>query len=396
MTISYDPYSPEAMIDARPIYAQMLAEGPVHYLPDYKAWAIVGYDAVLQVCKDTSNFSVSHNSAPATLLGEPMAMRSFATLDLPDHRIRRRPLNPNYSKQTVQGDLLWIRQLAEEVLDAIQQRGTSFDAVRDYAEIVGSRVAGRKIGIPDEDSVWVRRRCIELFTREHGQRGSSTENIAAAQEAGAYLGGLVARCRQDPSLASGDLAALLETIGADGQPLDDAAIAGDLMTLLITGSETTEIAVGATLYYLALHPAQFDEVLADLSLVPLAFVEAIRYDHPTDMLFRRIVNDVDVCGSTLHAGENALLIWTSANRDPSKFADPEKFDIHRDQTKTLIFGHGLHKCLGEHLAVAMGSIMIQALLERVAELQVHTDQVQRKYAEFVKGIDHVPVTVVWR
>lgn len=398
MAALYDPYSPEAMTDPRELYARLRAEDPVHYMPEYNAWAFASFDAVWQACLDTTNFSCKQPNPNAMLLGGAVSTGpgTFAAMDPPMHRHRRAPLAGGYTGPAVERDDPVIRRIARSVLAPLLADGAGeLDITRDYAQRVAARVAGYKAGIPDEESEHIRDLCMGLFTREPGQKGDSPANLAAGQEAGGYLYQLVTGVRQDPSTARGDLAALLAA-EVQGQPLSDEEIVADLMTLLITGSETTEVTVGATLYYLAQHADQLAAVLADPSLIPAAFAETIRYDHPTDFLCREVVSEVEVCGRKLEPGQGVLLLWGSACQDEAHFPNARSFDIHRHSAKSLIFGHGRHKCIGDRLAVKMGSVMLEEFLSRVLSFEVDADRVTRKYAEFVKGIDSVPVRFALR
>jgi cytochrome P450 len=369
----------------------MRAEGPVHRVERYDAWALAGFDAVWQVCGDTRNFTCTKGVPPGSaLLGEPVGI-SFAALDPPVHRQRRRILAPGYSRDAADRDEPVIRALAREVLEPLVAAGHGeMDVYADYASRVAARVAGYKAGVPAEDAERIRDRCAEAFTREPGQRGTSPENAAALIESHRSLQDLVTAARRDPDRARGDLAALLAG-RVDGRPLTDEEIAGDLFTVLITGSETTETTVAATLYYLAQHPEQLAAVQADHSLLQRAFVETIRYDHPTDLLCRDTTHEVDVAGTTLRPGQPVILLWGSVGLDEEEHPGAERFDIHRRPGRSLIFGHGQHQCIGEHLAVRMGTVMLEEFFAAVATYEVDIARCRRKYAEFVKGFNAVPI-----
>jgi cytochrome P450 len=182
----------------------------------------------------------------------------------------------------------------------------------------------------------------------------------------------------------------------EGEPMDDAQIAAELHTLLVTGSETTELGVAAALHYLAQEPEQRAEVLGDASLASKVFAEAIRYDHPTDILCRVVRNDVEVGGRSLRTGQGVLLLWGSANRDERVFADADRFDIHRVYDRSLLFGHGQHKCIGEHLGMRMGTILLEELLGSIRDYAIDESGVQRRRGEFLKGFCTMPVTIVPR
>jgi cytochrome P450 len=180
------------------------------------------------------------------------------------------------------------------------------------------------------------------------------------------------------------------------EALTDEQIAAELHTIMVTGSETTELSVAATLYYLAQHPEQLEAVRADRSLIGRAFAEAIRYDHPTNMLCRAVKRDVEVGGARLQVGQGVLLVWASANRDEAVFAHGDRFDVGRPWGRSLLFGHGQHKCLGEHLAMRMGTVILEEFFDVVADYEVDVDRAERMYGEFLKGFTRLPIRFVRR
>ncbi|GMU79889.1 MAG: cytochrome P450 [Acidimicrobiia bacterium] len=394
--IDYDPYGDDAMTDPRSLYARMVADAPLHPIPEHDAWAAVGFDAVWDICLDTKHFTCTRGQTPnQVLLGEPTG-HTFPELDPPEHRLRRRVLADAYTREAAVRDAPMIRAIAVDVLEPLLDHGpVTIDAHRDYAARVTARVAARKAGLPDADAERIRHRMDDMFTRVPHQRGSSPENLAAIGDVFGYLMGVIAEARRDPGSASGLLPRLLDAT-VDGEALSDEQIAGELHTVMVTGSETTELAVAATLYHLAANPEQLAAVRADPALASHAFAEAIRVDHPTNVLCRAVGEDVEVAGVPMRAGQGVLLVWAAANRDPAYFEEPERYDLSRRPERDLLFGHGQHKCLGEHLAMQMGTILLQELLARVEEYEIDHDGVERTYGEFLKGFCRLPMRVVPR
>jgi cytochrome P450 len=391
VAVDYDPYSHEAMTEPRPLYARLRAEDPVHYLEEYDTWALASFDAVWQVCGDTANFTCTRGQTPnQVMLGDPTG-HTFPELDPPEHRLRRRVLSPSYTRDMATRDEPRVREVARSVLvPLVAGKSRTMDAYADFASRVTARVAAEKAGLPSGDAERIRRRMDDMFTREPDQRGSSDANIAAAMEVFEYLYGLVATARQAPGDASGLLRVLLDAeIG--GVALTDEQIAAELHTVMITGSETTELGVAATLHHLAENPDQLAAVRADRSLIPHAFAEAVRCDHPTNILCRAVTRDVEVSGKLLRAGQGVLLLWGSANLDESEFPNASAYDLHRRSERSLLFGHGQHKCLGEHLAVRMGTAILDELFEAIGSYEIDTDNCHRLYGEFLKGFDALPI-----
>ncbi len=395
MTVDYDPYSEEAMLEPQALYARLRAEDPVHYLPQYDAWALARFADVWQAGSDSDAFSVLRGQTPnQVLLGEPAANLTFPELDPPEHRARRRVLSHAYTREAAAQDIPVLRAMAREILEPLVAKG-DFDAFDAYASTVSARFAGRRAGIPDADIDVVRRLLHAAIAREPGQRGTSEANAAAMGEVFGYLHQLVAGCRSEPGAAFGLLRQLLDA-RLDGEPLDDGQIAAELHTLLVTGSETVEFATAAALYQLDRHPEQKARAIADPGLAPWVFAEAVRFDHPTDMLCRVVKRETQLGGRQLSAGQGVLLLWGSANRDELEFERAGEFDIDRRPQRALLFGRGQHRCIGEHVAMQMGAALVGEFLAAIRDFEVDREHVHRRRGEFLKGFDAMPVSVVSR
>jgi cytochrome P450 len=365
-------------------------------MAQYDAWALASFAAVWQVCSDTTSFSVRRGPTPnQILLGEPASDLTFAGLDPPEHRLRRRILAPHYTREAAEHDEATIRAIARSVVEPLRRDGARFDAYADYAHVAAGRFAATKAGVPLDDADHLREQIAASFRREPGQRGTSEANVSATVEVFTYLHGLVVAARHDRALARGVLATLLDA-SIDGVALTDEQVAAELHTLMVTGSDTTEFGLTAALYHLARNPEQRAEVMDDPSLCVWAFAEALRLDHPTDILCRSALRPVEVAGRSIGEGQGLLLLWASANRDETEFPDAQRFDLHRRPVRSLVFGHGQHKCIGEHIGMRMGAVMLEELLSPLATFEVDFDGVQRRRGEFLKGFNRMPIEVTLR
>jgi cytochrome P450 len=133
-----------------------------------------------------------------------------------------------------------------------------------------------------------------------------------------------------------------------------------LLVLMVGGNETSTNLIGSAVARLMQNPDQLQRLLDDESLLPQAVEESLRYDSPLQFGFRRALADVEVGGTTIPAGDLVCLQWGAANRDPRRFADPDRFDITRTETN-IGFGHGIHRCIGDHLAKMEGIAALRAL-----------------------------------
>lgn len=388
--MEYDPYSDEAMRDPERLYEGLRAEGCPHFIESRKCWALTRFEDVQKASLAERNLDFSFGQTPGQLLlGEPVP-RTFMTMNGHDHRKWRALVASAYSAETVAADAPRYRRLIREVLAPLLVRG-EIDVYRDFANRVMCINAGTMLGLPAGDGERLRGLIDEMMHREPGQVGAgSPRNQQAAGTLFTYLMSHVAALRDDPERAEG-LARIFLEAEVEGERLEDADIVSYLFSLLVTGSETTPMAVAGTVYYLGRHPEQKRAVLADRSLIGRAFAETLRFDQPTNMLARRARQDFELGGQQIRAGDNLLMIYAAANRDKARFDRPHAYDIFREPQRDLSFGAGPHYCLGAHLALLVGPMMIAELLDAVGDYELAADRCRRGYGEFLNGYVTVPI-----
>ncbi len=390
MAIDYDPYSDAAMADPFALYKTMRGEGCPHRIENRRAWALTRFADVWKTSLNESLLDFTVGQTPGQLLlGEPCPT-TFMTMNAPEHGRWRSVVAPFYTPAAAEADEPRIRSLVREILEPLAAAGT-FDVYRDFANRVMCRNVGHGLGIIAEEAEALRALIDELMHREPGQVGaSSSRNQIAAGQLFGRLTEFVGELRRNPDRAVRQTKALMDAC-VDGRQLSDQEIVFYLFSILVTGSETTPLAVASTIYLLALHPEQKAAVLADPSLIPAAFRETLRLYQPTNMLARRARTDFELGGQTIRAGDNLLMIYASANRDETRFADPDQFDIYRDGPRDLSFGVGAHVCLGASLAPTAAKIMIEELLAVTGDFELLEDACERSYGEFLLGFTRVPI-----
>jgi cytochrome P450 len=390
MAIDYDPYSDAAMADPFALYKEMRAEGCPHRIENRNAWALTRFSDVWKTSLNESLLDFTVGQTPGQLLlGEPCP-KTFMTMNAPAHGRWRGVVAPFYSAEATEADEPRMRMLVREILVPLAAAGT-FDVYRDFANRVMCRNAGHALGMAAAQSEAFRALIDEMMHREPGQVGaSSTRNQVGAGQLFGHLSDFVSDLRRNPGKAVRQTKALMEA-SIDGQSLSDQEIVFYLFSILVTGSETTPLAVASTIYLLARHPDQKAAVIADPTLIPAAFRETLRLFQPTNMLARRARADFELGGRTIRAGDNLLLIYASANRDETRFADPDRFNIFRDGPRDLSFGIGAHVCLGASLAPVAAKIMIEELLAMTGDYELNEDGCARSYGEFLLGFTRVPI-----
>jgi cytochrome P450 len=393
MSVDYDPFSDQAMRDPFPLYAAMRAEGGPHYIEKYNAWALARFEDVLEASlRHEKDITFAAGQSPGqVLLGEPV-LKAFTTMDAPAHRKWRGVVRKDYTPDGAKAREQRFRQIAREVLAPLLEVG-EFDVYGDYANRVFCLNSGHNLGLPKEDAITLRALIDEILHREQGQVGAGSErNQKAAAEITDYLADYVQKIRRNPELASGHTAAYMNA-EIDGKKLDDEELILVMMNFLILGSETTPMVCAGALYYLAQDPAVKAQVLSDHSLISRLYFETCRYDQPTNMLCRRAVNDFELGGRQIKAGQNLLYLYASANRDEAEFDNPDEFDIFREYERDLTYGAGGHKCLGMHVAGMGAGIILQELFSSIKDYELLQDQCVRAYGEHLSGFMKVPIRV---
>ncbi len=399
--MGYDPFSVEVMTDPYPVYRELRARGRVIPLPEYDAFALTRFDDVWRVLTDRDRFSIfegpvfhraamlrHHDGPPDTTVTRPLP--TFSMLDPPVHTQVRQALLGPFRPRAVSPMEDTVRQFARARLEALAARD-EFDVRHDYASPVAAQVAALQLGFPVEDAEllvgWVN----AFVAREPDVAGISEAGQAAHVELHDYLVDLVAERRATRDDGSRDLIdELCDHTGPHGA-LDDSEIAVQLSTLFIGGSETLPKTVAGGAYELWRAPEQRAALVEHPDAVAGAFEEMLRHQLPLQFVGRTLVVDTEVAGVAMRAGQRVVLLLICANRDELEFDDPERFDAARAIDRHLGFGHGVHVCIGAHVARLEGVVLVQELLARFPDYAVVEDGLEREVSEFHVGWARMPI-----
>ena len=393
--IDYDPFSDAVMRDPWPFYARLRREAPVFYLEKYDTWFLSRFEDIWQ---STINdvFTIERGPAPEMVLlkAAPPPDPVFSMLDLPRQREYRRMLAPPYSPKAVARREDEIRGLTRDLLRPLAAQG-HFDAYRDLANPLATFVIADLIGLPREEAMPLRSLVTEFFVREPGQVGTTAANDEARLALMTRLAEIIAERMQRREAGHDDegddhISVMLRT-PAEGKPLSLGAIVAAVYTLLVTGAEVVPLSVANTLYYLWSHPEQRSVLVADPSQIPFAYDESLRFDQPTNLLGRFVKDPVEIRGEKLEPGQGVMFLWASANRDENEFERADEFDISRRPRRNLSFGHGAHKCIGQHLGLLEGRVLLEEILAVAPEYEVIPGGAKRTYGEFLHGYEQMSI-----
>ncbi|GAA3620469.1 cytochrome P450 [Nonomuraea rosea] len=309
----------------------------------------------------------------------------FPHLDPPEHTRYRRLLSRHFGAGRVAALMPAIRRHTTETLDAMAGAGPSADLVASFAMPIPALVICELLGIPAQD-----RHVIQAATAVMNDLDSTPEQTAVAVlSITETVRGLLTRLRAGGIADDGLLAHAVAT-----GDLSDEELTNLGMVLLATGHLPTSSMLALGTFVLLTDPAQRARLAADPELTEAAIEELLRYLSILQFDVRRTaLADVEIGGQLIAAGETVVLALPVANRDPERFPDPDTLDVNRSAAGHLAFGHGIHQCLGQHLARAELRIALTALFERFPDLRlaVPAAEVPTRDRMAVYGVDRLPV-----
>ncbi|WP_307544818.1 cytochrome P450 [Streptomyces sp. V3I8] len=369
-------------------------DAPVHWhevsdraVPGF--WVLSRYDDVMQVYRDNKRFTSERGNVLTTLLegGDSAAGKMLAVTDGRRHRELRNLLLKAFSPRVLEPVVAGVRERADQLVRQAVESGDC-DFAQDVAEHIPMATIADLLGVPPSDRDYLLTLTKEaLSTEEEGQ--SADEALVARSELLFYFSELAAERREDPR---DDVVSVLATSTIDGEPLTEQEIIFNCYSVIIGGDETSRLSMICGMRELIEHPEQWRRLKSGEVSVDSAVEEVLRWVSPAMHFGRRALEDVEIGGRTLRAGDVATLWNSSANYDESVFDDPGTFDLGRTPNKHVSFGYGPHFCLGAYLGRAEISAMLTALSTHVAEASPN-GPAKPIHSNFLHGYSSLPVTL---
>jgi cholest-4-en-3-one 26-monooxygenase len=367
-------------------YAWMRANAPVYYDEPNDLWGVASYAAVKAASIDTETFSSAQGIRPK--LAQLPMMIDF---DAPEHVRRRRLVSEGFTPKRVRAMEDNLRAACDDIIDRVCEQG-SCDFVSEIAAPLPILVIGDMLGVAPTDRDDLLRWSDDMLKALGSPDPKAMDNAAMAfVEYTGYITSAIDNRRQNKS--ADDLVGVLCHAEIDGDTLDDDSLIHETLLILIGGDETSRHVISGGMEELLAHPDQMATLAKDPELMPGAVEEMLRWVTPIKNMARTATRDVELEGGNIKEGQELILLYPSANRDESVFEQADQFDISRSPNPHMAFGFGAHFCLGNQLARLELKVMIDRVLQRLPDLHlaVERDALPRRAANFVSGLDEMPV-----
>ncbi|HEY9370114.1 cytochrome P450 [Streptomyces sp.] len=383
--------APGCPFDPAPGLDRLREELPLRRMtfPDgHVGWLATGHAEVRAILADprfSSRYELMHYPFPGGPEGPfpPAPVGDMTGMDAPEHTRFRRLLMGKFTVRRMRLLTERVEQIAAEHLDAMERQGPGVDLVPVFAQPIPALMICELLGVPYADRETFHGYAVTIMSLD----ATPEERFAAMTGLEEYMRGLVVAKRAEPTDdLLGDL--------ARDTDLTDEELTGVGGFLLAAGLDTTANMLAHGTFALLSNPAQAAALRAEPELAGQAVEELMRYLTIAHTSVKSALEDVELAGQVIRAGESVVLSLDAANRDPRKFADPDSLDLRRTAAGHLGFGHGIHQCLGQQLARVEMTVALPALLTRFPTLRLAVDakDVPLRTDMNIYGVHSLPVT----
>jgi cytochrome P450 len=366
---------------------------PVRLWNGKKAWLVSRFVDVRKILADkrVSN-NILHPGFPVLYAARSAVFKQydkppyFHFMDPPQHTEHRRMLTQDFSVNFVKEMEDEIQSIVDETIDEmLAGSGRSADLVHAIALPIPLRVIGRILGIPYADVVPLNR----MLSGTAGFNLDPQEAKNSYARLNDYVSGLIAQKEVNPS--TGTISRLISEQLHTGK-LDRPGLVRLILFLLLVGHETTASMISLGTLMLLQHDEQREQLTRDPSLMPGAVEELLRYLSIVHLTSCRVaIEDIEIGGETIKAGEGIVALLSSANRDKSQFENPDVLDFNRGAKGHIAFGFGVHQCLGQTLARAELRMTLNSILQKIPTLKLAQSVDDLKFKDYINGVQSMMV-----
>jgi pimeloyl-[acyl-carrier protein] synthase len=393
----YQLLDPEVLADPYPLYRRLQTEVPVYWDPYLHAWVVTRYADVVTVLH---HFSANRTPTPEQFAALGLAdlaplsrlmVKQMLFMDAPDHTRLRSLASMAFTPARVEVLRSHIQEIMNSLIEPLMATGR-MDVISDIAAPLPAIVTAEMLGVPTSDAdqlkAWSADFAEVLGNFQHNpDRASRT--LKCVEEMTAYFRAAMQRLRDEPREG---LIYSLMTAEINGDSLTEEEIIANSIVTMVGGQETTTNLIGNGVLALLRHPDQFKRLRSDLSLIPSAVEELLRYESPSQHTARIAPEDTELGGKQIRKGQAVIAVMGAGNRDPERFPDPDRLDIGRTDNRHLAFGWASHFCFGAPLARIEGQIALEAIVRRLPDLALKPGPLVWRDNLGLRGLISLPVT----
>ena len=349
---------------------------------------IIGGDAGQAETGGPSPGAASQGGPPG---GQPL-IRQLLNMDPPQHAKYRKVASGWFTPRGMQRLDAVVERVTRELLEGLRECGGEADFVEKVTAPLTLSVLADMLGVPRED--W---RLMFQWTNQVAGAADPEYQIPGETQFGTvrcareslfrYFAELVQKRLEEPR---DDIVSVITHGRVDGEPLPPFELLSYFFLLVVAGNETTRNAASGGLLALIQNPAELEKLRRDPGLIDSAVEEIVRWTSPVIQFCRTPIEDVEIRGQKIRAGEHLCLFYPSANRDEDVFDEPDRFRVDRDPNPHLGFGIGEHFCLGASLARLELRVLFRQLVELVEEVEL-AGPVERVRSSFLGGVKRMPI-----
>jgi cytochrome P450 family 142 subfamily A polypeptide 1 len=346
-------------------YRRLREEGPLVWDPTNELWGVLRYDDIVDVERRKETF-ISSDQAKGGYRPNIPADPAIIGLDDPLHHKRRNLVSRRFTPRAVTAREDHVRDEVHALVDAVDAKGGTAEIVDDLAAPLPAKTIAWLLGFPDERWRDLKEWSERTIMMGGGPRYFNEDGMLAAMEFAQAASDLHA---DKVGCPADDIMSIWTQASVDGEPIGVDTVISDCLLLLDGGAETTRTVIARTILDLIAHPDQWAALKAGADLA-VATEEFIRWVTPIHNMCRVAAVDAQVGGQPVQAGQQLVLMYGSANRDPGHFREPERYDVTRTPNNHIAFGFGTHFCLGAALARMEIRLFFAELVRRVRSMRL--------------------------
>jgi len=392
----YHLLDPAVLANPYPLFHRLRTEDPVHWDAFLHAWVVTRYKDVVTVLHQ---HSAQRTPTPEQLAAiglaslNPIAeimVKQMLFLDAPAHTRLRSLASQAFAPKRVEVLREHIREIANRLLDNVESKG-EMDVIADLAEPLPCIVTAEMLGVPVEDyqqlKTWSQDFAEMLGNFQHNP-DRALRILQSVMDMADYFRSAMREQRLRPR---GGLVSSLMNAQIDGDRLTEEEVIANSIVTMVGGQETTTNLIGNGVLALLQNPDQLEKLRSDLSLIPSAVEELLRYESPSQHTARLAPEDTILGGKRIRKRQAIIAVMAAGNRDPERFSDPDRLDITRTDNRHLAFGWGAHFCFGAALARIEGQIVFELMLRRLSSWTLDSVPLVWRSNLGLRGLTRLPI-----